>query len=126
MLLAWLLDVILVTIALVSVVVSLFLHQDRSADVSNQDAAFAVIGALVALPALYGFCCFAGRSLGTLVAGTAWIADATQRRAGHWRMAWIMWSRLILAPVVLAASLLDFFDDADAHHSQVKVRGTGW
>ena len=21
---------------------------------------------------------------------------------------------------------IDFFDDADAHHSQVKVRGTGW
>lgn len=77
-------------------------------------------------PALYGFCCFRGRSIGALAAGTAFVVEATGRRAGHWRMAWIVWWRAILPVglIVLVATALtgSSGDQPDVIHTQRRVR----
>lgn len=130
MLLGWLLDLVVVLTVALGVLVGLLVAQERNPQISDEIAGLSALGVVLLAPALYGFCCFNGRSLGTLVTGTAWVADSTARRAGHWRMAWVMWSRIVLgllSPLLLIGSITGgHLDTPDTWHTQVRVRGTGW
>jgi hypothetical protein len=49
---------------------------------------------------VYGFCCARGRSLGSLASGTGIVRFATGTSPGFWRAGWVMFSRIVLFPIV--------------------------
>jgi hypothetical protein len=60
----------------------------------------------IAAPWLYGFCCPNGLSLGSLASGTVVVRFTTGGRLGWWRAGWVMFTRMVLFPVVIFVVVL--------------------
>lgn len=90
---SWLVDHVVTLMLIVIGVVPLIALQDSMPSVSS--ATWALVAVCIALvtPVLYGVLCFNGRSIGCLVAGTAFFAVVTGRRAHNARMMWVMGHR---------------------------------
>lgn len=71
-----------------------------SAEGTTGKAVGAAAGIWLAAPWVYGFCCAAGRSLGSLASGTRVVRFSTGSVPGFWRAGWVMFSRTVLFPIV--------------------------
>lgn len=69
-------------------------------DISDGDAALALLGLLVGVPILYGLFFVAGRALGGLLTGTRLVRVKNGRRIG-WGACWAMLVRTVLFPLLL-------------------------
>lgn len=76
-LLAWSIDQLLLVVGYVGLVGAVA----ASVEVSDGQAVFVLLGLAFAVPLLYGAVCRRGRTLGCLVAGTAFVHVGSQRRA---------------------------------------------
>jgi hypothetical protein len=68
--------------------------------------AAAAIVVWMAAPWLYGFCCARGLSLGSLATTTVLVRVGAGERPGFWRAGWVMFSRMVLFPIVILLILL--------------------
>lgn len=123
---SWIVDDI-ITLALVGVGVGLTISSLDSAGLSSSAKAIVVIVVILVLPALYGLLCFNGRSIGCLVAGTAFFSVTTGKRAHNARMMWVMFHRW-LWPLLAILFIMALFDSStssgpDKVHTQRLVRG---
>ncbi|MEK0155828.1 hypothetical protein [Arthrobacter oryzae] len=69
-------------------------------------AAPAAVTVWIAVPWLYGFCCAAGLSLGSLATCTVLVRFDSGGRPGLWRAGWVMFARMVLFPIVILVILL--------------------
>ncbi|WP_457964923.1 hypothetical protein M1E17_01385 [Arthrobacter sp. D1-29] len=72
---------------------------------AGRTAAAAII-VWMAAPWLYGFCCARGLSLGSLATTTVLVRMGGGERPGFWRAGWVMFSRMVLFPIVILLILL--------------------
>ena len=68
-----------------------------SVEVSDARSVFLLLGLAFAVPLLYGAVCRRGRTLGCLVAGTAFVRKGTQRRATWGGTVLLRWWMPLLA-----------------------------
>ncbi|UZX01453.1 hypothetical protein F8G81_01580 [Arthrobacter sp. CDRTa11] len=68
--------------------------------------AAAAIAVWLAAPWLYGFSCARGFSLGSLATTTVLVRVNAGERPGFWRAGWVMFSRMVLFPIVILVILL--------------------
>lgn len=123
---SWIVDDV-ITLALVGVGIGVTASALDSATVSATAKTIVMIVVVLLLPALYGLVCFNGRSIGCLVAGTAFFSVATGRRAHNARMMWVMFHRW-LWPLLAIMFVMALFDSSvstgpDRVHTQRLVRG---
>ncbi len=76
-LLAWSIDQFLLVVVYIGLVGTIA----SNVEVSDAQSVFLLLGLAFAVPLLYGAVCRRGRTLGCLVAGTAFVRKGTQQRA---------------------------------------------
>ncbi len=120
---AWSVDQIVLVVAFVAVVgVSA-----ANVELSGGQAVFVLLALSFAVPMVYGLLCRRGRTLGCLVAGTAFVRSDTQRRAtwgGTVRFVLLRWwLPLVGLFVIMSLFSLDTGGDGlDAAHESRRVR----
>lgn len=95
-LLAWSIDQLLLVVVYVLAVGAIASY----VEVSDGQSVFLLLGLAFAVPLLYGVVCRRGRTLGCLVAGTAFVRKDTQQRAtwgGTMRTVLLRWWMPLLA-----------------------------
>lgn len=121
-LLAWTIDQVLLLVACFGLLVVLV----TTVDPTDAQMVFLLLGVLFGVPLVYGALCFRARTLGCLVAGTAFFHTDARRRAtwgGTMRTVMLRWWLPVLG-IIVVMSILSLDGDAgwESAHESRRVR----